>query len=146
MFNVDENMIPFLNQANEFGLNKPVFSGTNTETEELAKAYSAYPPRVFKGKIGREDRAFTAAYKSRYGEDPYIPAANAYDAAKLIIAAFKSGARTGPEIRNFLTNVKDFPSAAFGTMSFDEKGAVLTSDQGVFVVKTAKEGKFIEIK
>ncbi len=146
VFTVDENMIPFLNQANEFGLNKTVFSGAETETEELAKAYSASPTHVFKGAVGREDASFKTAYKAKYTEEPREGTANAYDATKLVIAAFKSGARTGPEIRRFLMNVKNFPSAAFGTLNFDEKGAVKTEEPGVFVVKTAKDGKFVEVK
>lgn len=146
IFTVDENVIPFLNQASEFGLNKTVFSGANTETEELAKAYSVYSPGVLKADAGREDPLFTAIYKSKYKEEPRSGAVNAYDAAKLVIAALKSGARTGPEIRGFLVNVKDFSSAAFGTLSFDEKGEVLSSKSDIYIVKTAKDGKFVEVK
>lgn len=81
---------------------------------------------------------FIAAYKKEYGKDPGAYAAYAFDAASVLIEAFKEGAKTREEVKEKLYALKNFEGVT-GVLSFDENGDVQTEPQKLIV----KDGKFV---
>lgn len=66
---------------------------------------------------------FRQNYRARYHVDPGVCSDTGYDAIRMMAAAVDHGARTGEQIRAYLTAVKDFPGAA-GRTTFDQHGDV----------------------
>ncbi|HHV71233.1 MAG TPA: ABC transporter substrate-binding protein [Clostridia bacterium] len=65
---------------------------------------------------------FVAAYKAKFNEDPDMFAAQAYDAAMILIEAIKKAGTTDPAaIQAELAKTKDFPGIT-GKTSFTENG------------------------
>jgi len=83
-------------------------------------------------------REFTANFQTEYGEKPDVWAAQAYDAAEIIAAALKTGATTGPDIRNEIAKTNDFDGVS-GRTSFDENGDV----QKPLRFMTVRHGEFV---
>jgi ABC-type branched-subunit amino acid transport system substrate-binding protein len=63
-------------------------------------------------------------YWLTFGEDPQSPSVQAYDAARIIRVGIESGmARDRTSLRNYLMNLKEFPSAE-GLLTTDENGDI----------------------
>lgn len=74
-----------------------------------------------------EGRRFASRFQERFGLPSAGPEALTYDAAGLLLAAVREGARTGPEIREYLLSLgRDRPAYAgvTGPIRFDERGDV----------------------
>ncbi len=94
----------------------------------------------FQGSQDRTVREFVKAYRDAYGEAPSIFAAQAYDAAGMILRAIDSGARTGASVRESLAQVKAFPGAAGRTTILPDGSA----DRSLFFVKI-RGGQFVPL-
>jgi len=136
---------PFLKQVKELGLEVDVLGTVgaenglsgHTDYAEVTLFYT-YP------KITKEQLDLLEKFELKYDVEPQVPAyANAYDAANIVITALNSGASNPDEIRNYFDNNK-FKSVTFGTLKFDEKGYV-SVDSVDYIIKTVKDGKFIEL-
>jgi branched-chain amino acid transport system substrate-binding protein len=71
--------------------------------------------------------AFNRAYEAKFGHKPELFAAEGYDIVRLVghaIAATQNRPVGGPDIRDFLYRVRDYPGAS-GTITFDENGDVI---------------------
>jgi branched-chain amino acid transport system substrate-binding protein len=68
-------------------------------------------------------KSFGNRFKERYGVLPTIYSANSYVAGILFAKAIAAGAKTGPEIKDYLYTVKDWETVV-GTISFDKDGMV----------------------
>ena len=66
---------------------------------------------------------FGQRFKSAFGVIPTIYSANSYIAAMLFARAIASGAKTGPEISQFLFTIKDWDTI-IGKISIDKDGMV----------------------
>jgi branched-chain amino acid transport system substrate-binding protein len=64
---------------------------------------------------------FVSSYKQLFGEDPDMFAAQAYDAARIVIEAIKAKGTDPEQIREGLAETKDFPGIT-GNTSIDEEG------------------------
>jgi branched-chain amino acid transport system substrate-binding protein len=53
---------------------------------------------------------FVEAFKQRFRSTPSFPAVHGYDAAKFVLAGLKQGARSGPELKQYLLNLGEFES------------------------------------
>lgn len=84
-----------------------------------------------------EAKAFIDAYKSKFGSEPDIWAAFAYDAAKIMFNAVKNGGEDRKKINDWLTTMKDFKGAT-GTTTFDQNGDCIKQPLKLIV----KNGKF----
>lgn len=84
---------------------------------------------------------FVTAYKDKYGEEPDMFAAQAYDAARMVIEAIKSKGATSEEIREGIAATKDFPGIT-GKTSIDEEGDTI---KDVLILKV-EGGKFIRVR
>ena len=69
---------------------------------------------------------FIKKYKATYNKDPGVTSDTGYDAVKIISWAIQNGGETGPQIKDQLLKLKDFPGAA-GSTTFDENGDVVRS-------------------
>jgi branched-chain amino acid transport system substrate-binding protein len=81
---------------------------------------------------------FVTQYRSAFGEDPSYYSALGYDAARILILAFK---RTGGECNRLsseLGQIRNFPGVT-GTTSFDSNGDVAKP----VVLKTVRGGEFV---
>lgn len=84
---------------------------------------------------------FVNAYKDEYGDVPDMFAAQAYDAARIVIEAIKSKGATSEQIREGIAATKDFPGIT-GKTSIDEEGDTI---KDVLILKV-EGGKFIRIR
>jgi len=135
-----------LRQWKEMGLKAKVVGYAATEVKDLLDvagnaaegilySYYAYDANSGKPKV----KEFVVNFKAKYGKGPGLYSATFYDGAMLLFDAFKKGARTGPEIRDFLLSVKNY-SGVSGTLTFDGKTSVVTPLQ----IKTVRHGKFVK--
>jgi branched-chain amino acid transport system substrate-binding protein len=85
-----------------------------------------------------EVQDFVTSYQAKYGKAPTMFAAQAYDAANLIIEALKNGATDRASLRDKLAAVKDFPGVT-GKTSFDKNRDVDKALTKLIV----KDGKFV---
>jgi len=85
-------------------------------------------------------RAFVQSYRKRYGDDPSVYAANAYDTVFLLAEAWKGGALSGEPLTEALYGIHDYDGAS-GTITFDEHGEVLKPS----VVKEVREHGFAPV-
>lgn len=69
-------------------------------------------------------KTFSARYKEKYGENPDVGAAHAYDAMKMLAAVIPDAGTTADQAKTGLYQIKDFAGAT-GTMSFDANGDVV---------------------
>jgi branched-chain amino acid transport system substrate-binding protein len=81
---------------------------------------------------------FIEKYKEKYGENPGAYAAYAFDAASVIIEAFKEGATTREDVKEKLSDLENYEGVT-GILAFDENGDVETDPQKLIV----KDGQFI---
>lgn len=147
VFTTDETIQPFVQQAIESGLDIPLYTASQTESEQTAKWYSDYPNQIFHPFPKRNDRLteFESRFEESYGRKPSSPsAAPAYDATRLVINALRNGARSGKEIKEALDKAKGIPGVTFETIGFTDKG-LIDAGPDVFVIKTVKNGKFAEV-
>ena len=146
-FTSDESMQPFIKQARELQLSVPMYSGSQTENEKTTEWYGSYKPGVYHTypKTGERIEEFNRKFKDKYGREPTSPsAATAYDAARLVIAALAEGKTTGPEIKDWLVSVKDFPGIVIPKINFDSLG-LIDAGPDAFAVKTVVDDKFVEV-
>ncbi len=86
-------------------------------------------------------KAFGKRYKDKFNVMPYSFPAFSYDSVMLYAAALKSGARTGPQIRDYYRSLKDWPGVS-GPMTFDKEG-ITTMDA---VIREFRNGVFVDVK
>ncbi len=87
-----------------------------------------------------ENKKFVAAYRAKYNTDPALPASNAYDAAKVLLAAVTALNGDISDKDKFLTAISKVKlNTARGPIYFDERGQVV-ADIYVCVADT-KDGK-----
>ena len=84
---------------------------------------------------------FVTAYREKYGEDPDMFAAQAYDAALIVFNAIKTKGATSEEIREGLAATQDFPGIT-GKTSIDDEGDTI---KDVLILKV-EGGKFVRVR
>ncbi|MFQ5991385.1 MAG: penicillin-binding protein activator [Nitrospiraceae bacterium] len=83
---------------------------------------------------------FVVRYRQRYRSDPTIFAAQAYDAARLVLEAIRRGASSGREVREQFVTFQSVPLLT-GPAAFNAAG---TLDRNVFVMQV-KRGKVVQV-
>jgi branched-chain amino acid transport system substrate-binding protein len=131
--------------ARAAGLNQQVLSSVMFDNPEiLATAGDAAEGVLFTtwapppDTPNPERSAFSAAYQDAYSAAPGIFAAEAYDAARLLIAAIEANGDTADGIRDALYSVQGYPGAS-GTISFDSNGDCIKPVH----VKKVEGGRFV---
>lgn len=114
-------------QAREMGIDKPILGPDGFADAQFIDAagaantngvyyVSGYSTKV---ELSSQAKAFVDAYKKKYGEEPNMFAALAYDSVNMIAEAAK-GAKTSKEVAANLAKLKDFEGVT-GKMTIDEK-------------------------
>lgn len=119
-----QDAVIVLKNAKEMNLNLPFYFQTEAledpKVQELAgDAAKGATYITFAKEDSPAIEEFNNSYKEKYGKEPELFAAEAYDAVMLIEGALK----TGEDIKSYLNDVKGF-SGASGNISFDENGDV----------------------
>ncbi len=135
----------FVRQARELGLNVPLFGGDNWDSPEFltiagqaAEGVSYTAPSESKSP---EYAAFAQRYRGKYGEEPDIIGAYAYDAATAIFKAVEnSRSMKPPEIRDALTRVSF--TGVSGRIAFYSNGDVKSQS---FAKKTVQKGEAVTV-
>jgi branched-chain amino acid transport system substrate-binding protein len=87
-----------------------------------------------------ENKKFVAAYRAKFNADPALPSLNAYDAAKIILAAASSVQGNLSDKDKFLAAISKISlNSPRGPIRFDERGQVI-ADLYICVADT-KDGK-----
>jgi branched-chain amino acid transport system substrate-binding protein len=133
-----------LKQAKELGLKATFVGGDGSFAPELIQiagnaAEGSYYTMMAMGYgvADEEIKKFVTAFKRKYGEEPSVYAAYAYDALKLIADAIRRGGYTADGIKNALYETKDFKGVT-GITRFDKNGEV----DKPFYIYEVKKGKF----
>lgn len=133
-----------LKQARQLGL-KTKFLSVNSfydpkllqiagdSAEGAIFTYPMYDPKS-KDAVTRK---FVDAFKKKYGKEPDIFAVQGYDALNLVALAVAKGDFTSDNIRQALSEVKNYPSMG-GTITFDKNGDVIKPLR----LLTVRQGKF----
>ncbi len=133
----------FLKQAYELGLDKQIFSTSNTESVELSNNFKvplggiifAYP------KNGKLHDEFENNYKARFGKAPSTPNAfSTYDATRSLLLALDKNPKNSDELISALL-ASDFEGASSHIL-FDRYGLLSDKD---FIIKSFRNGKFVEL-
>ncbi|MBP1760166.1 MAG: putative high-affinity branched-chain amino acid transporter, amino acid-binding protein [Firmicutes bacterium] len=130
-------------QGKRLGINLPVFGSNGLYSDALIKLGGAEAEGI--RVIGAfhssadypEAKAFIDSYKTKFGQEPDIWAAFAYDAANIMFAAVKNGGEDRKKINDWLTTLKDFKGAT-GTTTFDQNGDCLKQPLKLII----KNGQF----
>ncbi len=126
-------------------INKTILSAVTTEDQkfiELAGDASEGVIYVFNSMpTGENYNHFVSAYKNKYNEEPQLLTDVGYDAMKLILIAIRNGARTGNDVKDYLTNMDAYEGAS-GLIKFDERGDV----HKPMVLKMIRHKKFLKYK
>lgn len=130
-------------QGKRLGINLPVYGSNGLYSDALIQLGGADAQGI--KVIGAfhssadypEAKAFIDTYKTKWGQDPDIWAAFAYDAANIMFAAVKNGGEDRKKINDWLTTMKDFKGAT-GTTTFDQNGDCLKQPIKLII----KDGKF----
>jgi branched-chain amino acid transport system substrate-binding protein len=137
-----------LKKAKQIGLTTPFLSGpgmTGPMTIEIAgnAIEGLKAPDYLFDPINGTDRmkSFGKRYKEKFNVMPYSFPAFTYDSVMLYAAALKSGARTGPQIRDYYRSLKDWVGVS-GPVTFDKDGITTTGA----VVREFRNGVFVDVK
>jgi ABC-type branched-subunit amino acid transport system substrate-binding protein/predicted negative regulator of RcsB-dependent stress response len=84
---------------------------------------------------------FVERYQRRFQISPTLFAAQAYEAARLVLEAIRKGAASGEAVRDYLALQQDLPTLA-GPAGFDAGG---TLNRRVFVIQV-KQGRFVQVE
>jgi ABC-type branched-subunit amino acid transport system substrate-binding protein len=117
------------------GLNTPDFVRVG---EDYAEGV-IFPDGFFAGRPDALVRDFVGRWRSRYGETPDVMAAQAFDAAGIILSLVRRGKTSPVDIRAGLEAVRDYPGVC-GPTSFGSDGEMVREP----VLVTVTHGRLTE--
>lgn len=127
----------FAKKARELGIDVPFASQRPIQSPELLQAGDAVEGLVYSYPAYDANHKFVSRYKEKYGKEPTVFAAEAYDSVKSIAAGVGAcGSNTGCVYRAFANSSYD---GALGHVTFDAKGDA----HYPFVLKQVKNGKWV---
>ena len=118
----------FLRQASEIGLGCEVYSAHPAEAPEARSiAREAADGLIFSTPANAREspagRRFVEAYRARFGQEPGEFAAEAYDAAMLVLDGIKAVGPSAAAIRDYLHGIRQYQGAS-GEITFSATGDV----------------------
>lgn len=136
----------FVRQARELGLKQPLFGGDNWGSPEFRNIAGDAAEGVFytapSESTSPEYTSFAKRYEVKYGEQPDVFGAYAYDAATAIFKAVEAAQTIDPlKIREVLLKVSFM--GVSGEVAFRENGDLKSE---AFARKTIKNGQAIDVK
>lgn len=142
-----DSKVKFLKQATEFGIKTPMYSGSDIQSETFIKTFGQYMEGVIYSfpKTAGKYEEFVKMYKDAYGEEPQGPSAgNAYDATIIAIEALRKAGDNinGPELKKQLETIK-LEGYSSDILGFNESHQMIQAES---IIKTVKNGEFVEVK
>jgi len=136
-----KDMSLVLKQDSEMGI-KAQFMAPDTFDDPaiLAAAGKAAEGTVYVFPKDSAPEGFKAAFKTRYGKDPYIVNELGYDALKLLALAIQKGGNDGTAIKNELYKIRDYAGTT-GTVTIDSNGDAINRPM---MLKIVKDGKAVD--
>jgi len=136
---------PLLRQRKEMGITTQVV-GTDPyhDLKIFETAGNAADGVIFTdvaGGSGKEWNAFVKNYKAKYGIEPDIVAAEAYDALKLTAYVMGHSGVSSESIKNGFYSIKDYRGAT-GKIEFDKNGDCYTKTFQKFKIQDGKYQEF----
>jgi branched-chain amino acid transport system substrate-binding protein len=136
----------FVRQAKELGLSVPLYGGDNWGSPEFRNVAGDAEEGVFYTAPSESTSpafsTFAEQYKTKYGEEPDVFGAYAYDAAMAIFRAVEAVGTTDPEkVREALLKVS-FQGVS-GEVAFRPNGDLQSE---AFAKKTIKNGQAVDVK
>ncbi len=95
----------------------------------------------YSGDPGDEVQSFVENYTQRYGDEPDMFAANAYDSMKIVAQALDESGNDRASLREKMSGIKDYPGVT-GKTSFSDNGEACKE---VFILKV-ENGEFHRAK
>jgi branched-chain amino acid transport system substrate-binding protein len=134
-----------LRQAKELGLKAQFLSATFIEGKDLLDiAGNAANGVIYTSTLlddsSTDVQEYISSYKNKYGQNPEIYSATAYDGIKIIALAIEKAGLDSSKIKEFLYSLKNYPGIS-GLTTFDRDGAV----EKAVLFKTIKNGEFVNI-
>lgn len=117
------------------------YSPVLVEIGQQAVEGAIFTAGFFAGDPDPVVQGFVTRYKELFGEEPDMFAAQAYDAARIVIEAIKRKGTEPQQIRDGIAETKDFPGIT-GLTSIDEEGDTLKE----VLILQVKEGSFVRIR
>ena len=137
-------MLSFLQTLRGENLQMPVVSSRSFNAEVMqdpAAEGVIFPRDPFDPERNERARAFAESYRTKYGEEPNIWAANGADTVKLLAEAIEGAGPRPEEVRKWLSQVRDWEGAC-GLLSFNSNGDV----DKLPVISIVHEGQFVSFK
>ncbi|MDD5163430.1 MAG: penicillin-binding protein activator [Candidatus ainarchaeum sp.] len=134
-----------LNQIKELGIEKIILANSaSTEGNDALFTVSkgASEGVMFVSLAWKDPDWFVEQYKNKYAETPGICSDTTYDALNLVVDAIKQCGKDTACVKDKLYEVKDYNGVA-GITTFDQYGDIAEKP---YVLKTIKNGKFVEYK
>jgi len=136
----------FVRQAKELGLNVPLFGGDNWGSPEFLNIAGDAAEGVFYTAPSESTspafNEFAQRYKAKYGEEPDVFGAYAYDAAVAVFKAIEAAGTTDPEkVREALLRVSF--TGVSGEIAFRPNGDLKSE---AFAKKTIKNGRAVDVR
>ncbi|HHV78481.1 MAG TPA: ABC transporter substrate-binding protein [Firmicutes bacterium] len=135
-------------QAKQLGMKVQLLGGDGFYSDKLvqlggdAVEGAVFSAGFYSGDTSPDVVKFVKAYKAKFNnEEPDMFAAQAYDAAKIILTAMKKAGTAGQALRDAIAATKDFPGIT-GTTSFAENGDAVKQ----IVILKVDKGKFVRVK
>ncbi|MBN7772725.1 ABC transporter substrate-binding protein [Clostridium aminobutyricum] len=124
----DSEAANFIKQARELGITQPILGGEAYDTPELFEIAGAsvlndvyYTTDFLRSNPDPKVQNFIAAYKEKYGVEPFMDSARGYDSAYFIVDAMKRAGSDDPQaIRDAMASTENFTGVT-GTFSMDEE-------------------------
>ncbi|MHB1405870.1 MAG: ABC transporter substrate-binding protein [Desulfitobacteriaceae bacterium] len=132
-----------LKQGSRLGIKLPVFGSNGLYSDALIQLGGQEVEGLrCVGSFHRsvdypEAKTFIESYKAKWGQEPDIWAAFAYDAANIMFEAVKNGGEDRKKVNDYLTTLKGFKGAT-GTTTFDANGDCMKEPLKLIV----QNGKF----
>lgn len=133
----------YLKQAKELGVRLSIYGTDAIEDPELLKVAGELTDGIIYlwRKEARDDE-FIKKFNEKYGEEPAMSAKEAYDAVMILAESLKHCEVKDSEcVRKEIAGLNDFHGAS-GVFSMAESGF----PEKEFIVKTIRDGKFVEVK
>jgi branched-chain amino acid transport system substrate-binding protein len=135
-------------QAKEQGLEVQLLGGDGFYSAKLVELGgqsvegAVFTAGFYSGDSSAAVQNFVSAFKAKFGEEPDMFAAQAYDAAKIVLKAMtKVGTSDRDKIRDAMAETKDFPGIT-GLTSFADNG---DADKTIVILKV-RDGKFERVQ
>ncbi len=136
-----------LKQARELGITSVFIGGDGSYSPELTRiaggaAEGSYYTLMAMGGASAEERVveFKSDFENKYGEQPDVYAAYAYDALLIVAEAFRQGDASADGVKTALYQIRDFEGVT-GRTSIDLNGEV----DKPFGIVEVRNGGFQEI-